>query len=168
MDKLISLGFYGKDRTFKILRKPEEIVAAYENGPTSCMNDPEEYPYVSCKHPAYVYGSPDLGLAVIMAGDKCVARSVCWPDKKIYTRIYGHSKLLRAELEKQGFRQTSAVTAWEGARLLKIYDQYEGAYVCPYLDMGNYVSEARDEKYLRIRQRGQYSAHECYGLVGEV
>lgn len=163
--KLLELGFYEGVREFKILRDADEIEAAYENGPRSCMNDPNDYPLGDI-HPARAYASPDLGLAVIMCEDDCVARAVVRPDKKIYCTIYGHVSLLKDELKKLGYRKTHAVSAWRGARLLKIYDNYTDAYVCPYLDMSATVSESRDGKYLRMAGRdGKFGAQNCDGFV---
>lgn len=163
--KLIDMGFYDGVRHVEILRDADQIQDAYENGPCSCMNDPDNYPLGDI-HPSRVYASPDLGLAVLKNGNDCVARTVIWPDKKIYGRIYGHSKLLADDLKKLGYRNTVAKTAWVGARLLKIFDEGADAYVMPYLDMSPTVSSARGGKYFRIAgDRGIYCSQECTGYL---
>lgn len=164
-DKLLELGFYDGKHEFKILRDADEIEAAYENGPRSCMNDPEDYALGEI-HPSRVYASSDLGLAVLMNGNACIARTVVWPEKKIYARIYGHAKLLREELKKQDYRQSVGWTLWRGAKLLKIFDENEGCYVMPYLDMSDTVSMARDGKHFRIAgPNGAYTSRECSGYA---
>lgn len=166
MDYVTELGFYEGQAEFEILRDPDEIEEAYANGPRSCMNDPEDYD-LSCNNynPVRIYGSPDLGLAVLKRGTDVIARTVVFPERKIYARIYGHAKALKAELDKLGYRHTVAATPWRGARLLAIYDQDEGAYVCPYLDMSDTVSLSRDKKYLRISgSNGRFDARCCAGF----
>jgi hypothetical protein len=96
---LIDIGYYSGKADFKILRNADEIESAYVNGPTSCMNDPDDYPLPDI-HPARAYASPDLGLAVLYREDECVARAVVFPERKIYGRSYGHTKLLESFLKK--------------------------------------------------------------------
>lgn len=168
-DYLIEIGHYSGKSQFKILTTEEDIVAAYENGPTSCMNDPEDYPLVD-PHPASVYASPDFAVAVMQRDGEAdiTARAVISPVKKIYFRIYGHSKLLEAHLKEQGYRRTGAWSAWRGLRLKAI--EYNGGwdeeYICPYLDMSETVSLSRCKQYLKIAgPHGRFSSRNCDGTA---
>lgn len=162
---LVEVGFYTDKATFEILTDADAIQEAYENGPTSCMNDPGEYPLPDI-HPSRVYAGPDLAVAVILRGDKVTARAVIYPAKKAFLRTYGHSTLLKAELKDRGYRSTEARTVWAGARIQKIWDDYEGEFICPYLDMSSTVRESRDGKYLRLAGAdGKLRSQCCTGFT---
>jgi hypothetical protein len=166
-DFLVDCGYYSGKAEFDILRDADAIERAYTDGPSSCMNDPDEYPLPSV-HPARCYASPDLGLAIVKREGECTARAVVCPERKIFATIYGHSKLLEGWLKEQGYRRTRAWSAWRGLRLMKIkYDEFE-TILCPYLDMSDTVSKSRDGKYLRIAgPHGAYGARNCDGYLAD-
>jgi hypothetical protein len=151
---LVDCGYYSGSASFEILRDADEIEMAYVHGPQSCMNDPDDYPLPD-PHPARAYASPDLGVAVAKRGNDVTARAVVFPERKIYYRIYGHAKLLEAWLKSEGYRCTSADSAWRDARLMKIVydDDYDNGYICPYLDMSLTVSVSR------------YGSQSCEGYI---
>jgi hypothetical protein len=167
---LVEVGYYSGKSELKFLTKAEEIVSAYRNGPTSCMNDPDEYPLPDI-HPATVYASPDLALAVLDrgGGDGVSARTLCCPARKIYGRVYGHAKLLESKLKELGYRKTTAKSAWEGLRIQKI--EYtdgddEGDFLCPYIDVSATVRQSRDGKFLRLAgDKGTHTAQNCSGIA---
>jgi hypothetical protein len=164
-DFLVEIGYYEGTAQLRILRDADEIERAYVDGPTSCMNDPDEYPLPD-PHPARMYASPDLGVAVLERDGDCIARAVVNVERKIFHRVYGHGKVLKEELKKRGFRQTGAWSAWRGSRLLKVYDEDYEAYICPYLDMSRTVSRSRCGNYLRIAgPMGSLSSQCCAGFT---
>lgn len=163
--KLCELNYYDHDAVFKITQDADEIQAAYENGPRSCMNDPDDYP-LGNTHPSRVYAGPDLAVAILMRGDRCVGRAVVWPEKKIWCSAYGHIALVRHELEKLGYERKVTQNAWRGARIMKIFDKDEDRFVCPYLDMTSTVRQTRCGNYLRFAgEDGSLDTRGCEGFV---
>lgn len=166
---LVEIGYYDGEYQFAITQDADEIQTIYENGPSSCMNDPREYPLPEL-HPTRVYAGPDLGVAYISRNGDFTARAVVWPDKKIYVGIYGHCSLLRAELEKAGYTRNHHFSMWEGARLQKIkeYPDDEGEYIMPYLDFGEAVVDSGDFWIVKAsHEDGSLYARNCTGFVGE-
>ena len=162
---LVELGYYEGEVEYQLLTKAEDIVNAYENGPTSCMNDPDEYPLAEPVHPVSAYASPDFALAVARRGGDITARAVVSPVRKVYRRIYGHDKLLEAWLKGQGYRQTEAWSPWRGLKLVAIeYD--DNHYLCPYLDMSQTVRLSRNKQHLVLMgPHGPANAQQCDGLA---
>lgn len=134
----------------------DEIQEVYENGPTSCMSH-DASDYDSPIHPVRVYAAGDLQIAYLKRGDAITARTLCWPEKKIFARIYGDYERLSPLLEEAGYRDASY--EFEGARLLR--REHNGGFVAPYLDVVRYVSDAGD--YLRIG--GDLSCDSTNGLI---
>lgn len=128
-----------------ITQDPDKIEWVYNNGPSSCMSGSS---FASDEHPSRVYGGPDLGLAYLM--DKTdsypIARTVVWPDKKLFTRCYGDSHKLEEALYSEGYSRSENSTDWLGARLSTHWcegtddegDFYSG-YMCPYVDFAAYA-----------------------------
>jgi hypothetical protein len=157
----------------KIARTIDEIRTIFScktTGFTSCMQAKEDIEYdwqryfeqEKADHPAIVYASPDLGIAY--RGDlACVKqRVVVWPDKKIYNKrsdgkIYGDGCLV-ALLEKAGYRPGKLT----GARILRMPHFKSGAYLMPYIDNEDYVSDDCDSRYL-VLGRGSI---DCQTTVG--
>lgn len=156
---------------FKIAMTPDEIEAAYTHGeanrhgqhsPTSCMSY-DAHKFSSSQHPTRVYGAGDLGVAYLIKGERCTARAIVWPEKKIYSRIYGDVERLEPLLIEAGYYDGSL----KGARLLRIKDS--GAYVMPYVDGdANEVKESDCGKYFILcTYGGEFSAQNTNGLAGE-
>ena len=96
-------------------------------------------------HPTRVYGAGDLAIAYrVDSQDRTIERVVCWPEKKLYGRIYSNTGLIKKALVNRGFTYTKCFT---GARLLKIIDPY---IVMPFLDDDNIVTECDGESHFRI------------------
>jgi hypothetical protein len=99
---------------------PDEIERVYDDGPASCMRGE------SCVR---IYGAGDLAIAYFVHNEEITARTLCWPEKKIYTTFYGaHEDELQARLIAEGFA-SHRVRSMDGARLLKDGD------TMPYLDV---------------------------------
>ena len=120
----------------------DEIEQVYLDGPSSCMSKPARH-YDSPIHPVRVYGAGDLAVAYIKSGDSIGARVLCWPAKKLYSRIYGDDCRLRPLLDAAGYDHGELY----GARMLRIEADH-GGFVVPYLDGCN--SAGDNGEYLVI------------------
>jgi hypothetical protein len=139
---------------------PDKVEWVYRHGPSSCMSHHLD-DYQSDVHPVRVYAGPDLAVAYLERDGRVTARSVVWPEKKLYTRIYGDETRLVPLLKDLGYRHSESL---DGARLLKI--RCRGGYVCPYVDSAEYVDVG--SQYLILRDhRGEYSTEGTSGLIGE-
>lgn len=112
----------------KIARTADEIEQVYREGPNSCMSHRGSN-YDSGIHPVRVYAGPDLAVAYCCneQGEIC-SRAVIWPEKKIYSRIYGDHYRLDHLLREEGYSSGSL----NGARLTLVLE--ENRIVCPYID----------------------------------
>ncbi len=111
----------------KFATTPDEIERVYLTGPNSCMSH-SAHSYTSDVHPVRVYGAGDLAVAYIENGGKPCARALCWPEKKLYSRVYGCSSRLGAALAKLDYQPGRLY----GARLLKI--ESGDSYIMPFID----------------------------------
>jgi len=175
--------------------------SAYRDGPSSCMSDPLSRYGV---HPAEAYAAGDLAIAYLRqpehmqaayGGPPVLARALCWPAKKVYSRIYPtvenanrdgffsgrDSALARAILREKlpadwsncyqsGSKQEDN-KALDGARLLKIkLPVHSSNYLLmPYLDGGFSVSaHAKDNRFWALRPptRGHYGGASTLGVIG--
>lgn len=98
----------------------EEIAHVYVNGPSSCMSYSNER-HNSKVHPTCFYAGGDLAIAyLINARGKISSRVVTWPEKKIYTTIYGNEALMEKKLCEQGYERASHSRQFEGCRVLLV------------------------------------------------
>jgi hypothetical protein len=142
----------------------EEIEWVFRHGPGSCMTHPvEEYsshyngkPY----HPVRVYAGPDTAVAYIKNLDERVtARSVVWPKRKVYTRLYGDETRLATALDKLGYDEGDL----DGARLLLRRDSRRSKYVItPYVDSVEYAKIEGD--YLVLDTEGDITMRNTSGI----
>lgn len=127
----------------KFARTPDEIELVYRNGPQSCMSHDTGRYSTRGFHPVRVYGAGDLAVAYLPKRrdpNSYSQRALCWPEKKIYSRIYGTGPL-------EGFLKSLGFTSgtFHGAKLLKIpVDGVNNHFVLPYVDYHDYVVERRD------------------------
>lgn len=142
----------------------DEIEEVYINGPTSCMSKTiDSYPASRGTHPVRVYDAGDLKVAYLRHDGKVSARTVIWPEKKIYNpTIYGDSGRLRPLLEKEGYKASPPF----GARLAKIkvakdksHPAQGYAYVCPHVDGVDNVHVQEDFLILGNAKEGSGSAN---------
>lgn len=162
---------FGLAPELKFARTPDEIIDVYTNGPRSCMSHHAD-DFAGHMHPVAVYGdSPDLAVAYIAAesdsdeDQRITARAVVWPEKKRYSRLYGHESELKSLLVAAGYYSGGM----EGARIRAIRDNNSQAYIMPYIDGGRACSEDPASKgaYLVIDSNGAISASETNGLSEE-
>jgi hypothetical protein len=128
------------EQTLQITRDADEIERLYLHGPQSCMSH-RLASYSSDVHPVRVYGGcADTAVAYIGTLDNCKARCVVWPDKRIYTRVYG-DKALTHLLTANGYTSGSL----EGARVQAI--RTGNTWVMPYVDYMEYACLTSDRRY---------------------
>ncbi len=137
---------------------PEDIETVYQHGPSSCMDGDHEF---ECEgNPTRVYGAGDLAIAYFGTLERVTARAVCWPDKKVRSRIYGDSARLAPLLEAAGYSDDCG-SGFNGARLLKIEHEYD-VYIVPYMD-GEY-SALIEPNCIRIASSGDFDLDGQYGI----
>jgi hypothetical protein len=133
----------------KITDDPDEIERVYDGGPNSCMRGE------SCVR---VYAGPDLALAYTGEIDNASGRCVVWPEKKIYSTIYGDCTRLQMLLADRGYTRGSI----RGARVRRIESDY--GFVMPYVDD---VSGASDTgEFLVLDDEGRLDTKSTDGHTG--
>lgn len=131
-------------------RDQEKILWVYLNGPKSCMSHPElHYRHTGGFHPVRLYEGSDLAIAYILnRKGRVPARTVVWPEKKLYNRLYGDGEngvfqnKLKRLLENLGYKYSPFFI---GARISrKVIDSPvtgKPVRICPYLDCAETVEE---------------------------
>lgn len=129
----------------KFATTEDDIQQVYDLGPPSCMgNKPKDF-WPTGIHPVRAYAGGDLALAWLPKRrdpSKPSQRAMCWPEKKIYSRVYGTGPLERF-LKELGYTTGN----FHGAKLKKIVVK-DNQVVLPYIDYHDYVVERTD--HLRI------------------
>jgi hypothetical protein len=143
-----------QEDTLKITQDADEIEEVYVGGPCSCMAHPADE-FESVCHPVRVYAGPDTALAYIGSREDARARSVVWPERKVYTTIYGDVSRLKLLLETAGYVEGGL----DGARLQRIFD--DDCFVVPYIDGGGDLAD--DGEYLVVGH-GSISSESTTGL----
>jgi hypothetical protein len=147
-----------EDNVLRFATTADDWERVYTAGPTSCMSKQSDH-YDSPCHPVRVYAGPDLQLAYLERNGDITARAIVWPEKKIFSRIYGDQVRLQDMLIDAGFEEGSL----EGARLVR--REYKGGFVLPYVD---YVDEAEDDGEHIVLGRGDLACDQTNGLSGDV
>jgi hypothetical protein len=166
------------DCELKFARTPDAIEEVYTNYDSdmsglsaSCMRH-DAYEFDSHIHPVRIYGAGDLAIAYLTNEEgETKARCLCWPDKKLYTRVYGSnctSNSLHDLMRLHGYSKSCGYyggigPTLDGARLLRI--KSGGSFVAPYCDDVPAMSEHSDSKYFVLDGDGDYSLHETNGLA---
>lgn len=124
----------------------EEFESLYTSGPSSCMSHPPDK-FTSHIHPVRVYAAGDLALVYMKRDGRVVARALCWPEKKTYSRVYGDAGRIEPLLAKDGFKKGTPfgaklqrVLTWERKKE-KAGNQ---AFVAPHIDDCNHVMDCGD------------------------
>lgn len=141
---------------------PEEIERVYkQNSVHSCMTGHKE---------VGVYGAGDLAVAYLYSSDgkTVMARAICWPEKKVYCRVYGsedlHKKLKARDFIKSGYykqneRANETYGNFEGARLLAVRQKDRKDYFqCPSLDEPTRFDYDADNNVFIFKQKGKYQS----------
>ncbi|MHC2552425.1 hypothetical protein [Bradyrhizobium elkanii] len=124
----------------------DEITWVYKEGPESCMDNRkargfDQYPV----WPTAVYAAGDLVIAYqLNERNRIQSRCLCWPEKKLFGRVFGDFQRMKAAMEAEGYtyiREDNKVEGnlqvgqFEGARILKVeLSNDKGSYVLPYFD----------------------------------
>lgn len=184
LEKLYS-DLIGSKDAIKFATTPEAIVEVYtnfdhnSNGVAgSCMrgNGWNGLPF----HPTYVYGAGDLAVAYLVNDHgQTTHRALCWPEKKLHSRVYGTS-LLNDKLRAAGYSRCryygSEYTRMSGARLLAVpIEGNPNVYLMPYIDEESHARLSEDGKYLSMIAPGEakvgekkiYSCRSQNGATGE-
>lgn len=147
---------------FGITKDADEIVSIYVNGPRSCMSK-DEKSFFNGYHPARIYAAGDLGLAWLKGqhSDTYSCRSLCWPDKKVYGRVYGDgaswSLHLERELHKMGYYQDTS--GFNGAKLHFVkHPTLKDCVVAPYVDPIPHgrLAIIDGKKFIILDERGRH------------
>jgi len=124
---------------FEFWTKPEDIVRAVMEGPSSCMQ--ARFSWLNGHHPYDVY-SPDLGwkIAVRLDGDDIVSRCLVCEDEcgkrfvRSYSRTSGGYTQRDNQMEEwlisKGYTYAKG---WGGSRVAQI-ELNDGTYLMPYID----------------------------------
>ena len=139
------------DTDIHMSHEADDFARVYINGPSSCMGYDESGKMFDRLmvdggffHPTRVYAHPENNIRIVWVenGGRISARAVVNTKTKRYPSIYasdgvaGARRKLKNYLEVQGFEQ--ADDALYGEKLLKVSpDDYPGAIICPYIDLGN-------------------------------
>ncbi|HET9285737.1 MAG TPA: hypothetical protein VFR24_27620 [Candidatus Angelobacter sp.] len=180
-----------EDIRLNIARTADEIERVYKAGPRSCMDGNHNFRHLPC-HPVRMYAGPDLAVAYLepengkrscgyceengcCTGDcgldhssSVTGRVVIWPERKLFSRIYGDTDRLKLALMKEGYKPTESL---EGAKLAKQPAKTKhpdtgrpiAGFVAPFIDgTARYVVE--DGNYLVIRKEGVLCCNQ-HGIV---
>lgn len=141
------------------------MVFTHDFGPNSCMSYPPK-DYVTGYSPVRAYAGSDLQVAYIAVCDddgkpyRVSARCVVWPEKKLYSRIYGEDQKIIPLLKAQGYKYGYM----SGAKLPKI--EFEpGQYVMPYLDGHCEVMDNGDHWVICKEGDGDFTAQTTNGVL---
>lgn len=143
----------------------EKITEIYESchdtGLSSCMTKPVSR-YESFCHPTLVYSAGDLALSYMTdSNNNVTARALVWPEKKIYSRIYGNYESLGSGLKALGY---SSDGDFHKAKIKRIDDENQpDRLVLPYLDGVQSVS-ILDAEWLMIDKYGDIDGSTQTGL----
>ena len=169
----------------KLAWKPDEIEYVYTHYDDSCSGldascmryETGDFDGNPDCHPTHIYGAGDLAIAYLANEDhETIARALCWPEKKLYTRVYGSCSTvqrLQDLLKLQGYRKSSGYyrndgcgETLAGARVLRIEcEEYDDVYISPYCDDCNYMAKTGDPKYFKLSATAGYSMRETCGLT---
>lgn len=155
----------------KFATTEDEIIAVYERGPDTCMKG-RDWHYSKGRSPAFVYANGDLQVAYLGDLNKASARVLVWPEKKIFSRVYGDIARLTQGLERLGYKWGAPI----GAKLQRVklkdvkFDPNKGpptaCFVVPYLDKknqagGGHLSIMDRDDHLEICEEGLPGSHHC-------
>lgn len=162
---------------FRLCANADEVEEAYtgeRHG--SCMgHDSGEYD--SPIHPVRLYAdSPDLAVAYMGSLSAVRARCIVWPEKKLYSRVYG-DLVLEKILERAGYKcnRSSLLTnpsghknngSLAGARMPVVMDGSKA--IMPYLDCAQSADRSPCGKYwiLRVDDDGEIGVKDASYLSG--
>jgi|CXWL01.1.fsa_nt_gi hypothetical protein len=166
---------FTKKFEIKFAKTSNEIYKVYNEGPHTCVPASQ----------ARAYGAGDLAVAYIEDDGVIVCRSICWPEKERFGRIYPEDQgrywqEMKQQLEAKGWKyyKPDEFGLYYGARLLTKVAMGDGSpknnglggyvdngldnlfYTCPHLDHAYYVKPI-DDKHLIICKDQGLNARTC-------
>ena len=154
----------------KFAATEDEIISVYETGPETCMRG-KPWPGDG-RNPAYIYAAGDLQVAYLGELHRASARVLVWPEKKIFSRIYGDIARLTQGLERMGYKWGAPI----GARLKRVsvkpvkFNPMRGppscCFIAPYIDKmnqrgGGHLSILDKGDHLVICEEETPGSHHC-------
>lgn len=154
----------------KFAATEDEIISVYEKGPDTCMKG-RRWPN-DRRNPAYIYAAGDLQVAYLGELNKATARVLVWPEKKIFSRVYGDIARLTRGLERMGYKWGAPI----GAKVQKVklkevkFDPNRGpptaCFLAPYIDKknqagGGHLCVMDRGNHLEICEEGLPGSHHC-------
>ena len=156
---------------FQLADTADDIENVYLKGPRSCMSNSGS---------VRAYAGHGLAVAYITGKDgDPTARAVCWPEKSIFTTIYGDESRLLASLLRAGYRREGTALRdqapgeaygdvprapnFEGAKLT--CEESDGGWVCPWFDFSPDQVDPRGD-ILVVSRTGEYTANSTEGTIG--
>lgn len=173
----------------KFAMTPDEIVASYKTGPKSCMSGGQ------ANNAVRVYGAGDLAIAYVYDHDraKIISRCLCWPEKKVFGRIYpnagnyshdGFADQKEAEdartdllnrLKKEGYSSLAECpTGFNGAKIIaeQVGSLKDCQFRMPYIDNNMRITFVRpkgakdnSEAYFELNTSGPHNPQNTGGLI---
>lgn len=145
----------------------DEFEQLYTEGPSSCMSHPLSK-FASHIHPVRVYAAGDLKMAYMKRDGRIVARTLVYPEKKKFAKIYGDGGRMGPLLKKEGYSEGPPVGAkiqrvltWED----KTKKSGRRAFVLPHIDNIGWVRDEGD--HLVIGNPNEtMPAKGCVKLIG--
>lgn len=107
----------------------DEIEMVYTTGPESCMSYSRDK-FFRNEHPTRIYAGYDLAVAYLKRNKRVSARAVVWPERKVYSRIYGDAARFKELIKGLGYTSGSL----EGARIRKKYYKQQNCFMLPFVD----------------------------------
>lgn len=139
----------------KFAKTADEIERVYTKGPKSCLQ-PSARSWRDMgfePHPVRIYGDSDLQVAYMTdAFGRIKARSVVWPEKKVYCTTYGDKDRIQAALQKAGYSQHGSWCFQDAKVRLIRHPHNNNALMCCIDGHGH--STPVDDQWLRIDQNG--------------
>ncbi len=158
-------GNFSQPEKLRFADTAEEMVRVYTHGPASCMSHATEN-YAGGVHPMNTLAAGDIQVAYIeRRPNEVTARTIVWPEKKIWNRIYGDAARLRPLLEAQGYKASNG-DGFNGARVAKIKSKnHNDMVIAAYIDGHPWAKESEDGSHLIIDPDGVILAQQTSGVA---
>lgn len=159
----------------KFAKTSKEIVDVYTNYDCDCAQVAQScmrynFDKLPC-HPTSVYGAGDLAIAYLTnENGQTTHRTVCWPEKKLYSRMYAPDDKLHVALKSLGYCKSryyncGSGPSFDGAKLLIIeLSHRDDVYVMPYVDEPLAV-ERQGNHFVLANCSNDYSTSETNGTT---
>lgn len=129
-----------EDNKLQFAVEPDDLEEIFTEGPSSCMSKPASEYRSNGLHPVRMYAAGDLQLAYLRRQGRVVARTIVWPERKLYNTVYGDAARIKDLLHKDGYKPGPPF----GARLLRHKHPVPGGkgqytFISPHVDNSSLV-----------------------------